>query len=229
MHPGAMPDRRSAARDLARRALARGEPMGWFEELYAAARDGSVSVPWADLAPSPELLTWLERARPLLDGRRVCVVGCAYGDDAAHLAGLGASVVAFDCAPTAIERAAERFGDSGVEWLAAELLHLPEHLRLGFDLVVEINTLQVLPADLRPAAAAAIAALVAPGGQLFVAARLRLPGEAEGLMPWPLLEQELSAFEAAGLTAAQRTVLFDGEDPPVRRIIAEFERPNPTL
>ncbi|QDU65492.1 class I SAM-dependent methyltransferase [Engelhardtia mirabilis] len=225
-----MTDRRSTARDLARRALARGEPLAWFEELYAAAAvDDSVGVPWTDLEPSPELIAWLERARPEVDGRRVCVVGTGYGDDANHLAKLGASVVAFDCAPTAIARAAERFPDQDIEWLVAELRHLPERLRLGFDLVVEINTLQVLPPDLRPAAAAAIAALVAPGGRLFVAARLRLPGESEGLMPWPLLEQELGAFEAAGLHARERSVLMDGEDPPVRRIVAEFERPDPSL
>ena len=222
----AMDDRRKLARELAGAALARGEPLAWFEELYRAAREEGATVPWADLAPSPELLRWLEEAQPPLDGRRVAVVGAGYGDDAALLAARGAQVAAFDCAPSAVAVAVERFAGSRVEWIVADVLRLPRRLELGFDLVVEVNTLQVLPRDLRTAAAAGIASLVAPGGELFVAARLRLPGEPEGAMPWPLLEQELAAFEAAGLVRGPRAVLLDDEEPPVRRISASFVRPS---
>lgn len=214
---------------MATEALERGTPLAWFEELYRAEREGRATVPWADLAPSPELIEWLDREQPDLSAARVAVVGTGFGDDAAELAHRGARVVAFDCAPSAVERAAERFPLPAIEWLAADLLHLPDRLRLGFDLVVEVNTLQVLPADLRPAAAAAIAELVAPGGELFLAARLRLPSEPPGAMPWPLLEVELASFAAAGLRDVDRRVLFDGEDPPVRRIVARLRRPNPRV
>lgn len=223
-----MTDPRQLARSMARRALERGEPLGWFEELYSAARDGAVTVPWAEFHPDRLFVDWLDGRAEELGGRRAIVVGTGFGDDAAELARRGARVVAFDCAPSALERAAQRFGDLGIEWLAADLLHLPDRLRLGFDLVVEINTLQVLPPDLRPAAAAAIAGLVAPGGELFVQARLRLPLEPEGTMPWPLLEQELDAFEAAGLVRGERRVLLDDEEPPVRRILACLSRANPS-
>ena len=52
-----MTDRR-AARQLAAGAVAAGQPLRWFEQLYSAAdRDGS-PVPWADHEPNPNLLSW---------------------------------------------------------------------------------------------------------------------------------------------------------------------------
>jgi len=51
------PDR-SKARQLAREHLDRGDALGWFEVLYAAAKGGPSVIPWADMAPNPNLVRW---------------------------------------------------------------------------------------------------------------------------------------------------------------------------
>jgi len=225
-------DRRRSAREFAARAIERGEPLAWFEELYAAAQRGAATVPWADLAPCPQLEDWLDGRLDLPPARahtRALVVGCGFGDDAALLARRGHRVVAFDVAPTAIERARERFAHLcpvlDVQWCAADLLALPSDFAGAFELVVEVNTLQVLPRSLRDTASAALARALAPGGQLFLAARARRSDEPEGAMPWPLLAEEVEAFAAHGLVRRGHLVLLDAEEPPVRRHVALFERP----
>ena len=87
--------------------------------------------------------------------------------------------------------------------------------------MVESYTLQVLPPDLRPVAARAIAATLAPGATLLVIARGRDESEDRGTMPWPLTPAELR-----GLFAEPALVSFedfrDDEEPPVRRLRAAF-------
>jgi hypothetical protein len=63
--------------------------------------------------------------------------------------------------------------------------------------VIEIRTLQSL-SEPRPAAAA-IAAMVAPGGELFVRCLGRDDGEPVKSRPWPLTRTDLRAFVDAGL------------------------------
>ncbi len=43
---------RAIARELAGQHLAEGDPLGWFETLYAAAAGDSSVIPWADLTPN---------------------------------------------------------------------------------------------------------------------------------------------------------------------------------
>jgi SAM-dependent methyltransferase len=180
-----------------------------FEEIYARAGDDLASVPWARLAPHPLLVMWLDApgwpgghaARPAADGGEALVVGCGLGDDAEELGRRGYAVTAFDVSPTAIARCRERFARSPVCYRVADVLSLPGQWRDRFSLVVEINTLQSLPRADRPAAVAAIAATVAPGGLLFVrclAVRQNAPDGPE--RPWPVSRSELHGFTAAGLT-----------------------------
>lgn len=210
---------RATARELAARSLAAGDDTGWFEELYAAARDGDAIVPWADLAPFPGLV---DRARP--GTGRAVVVGCGLGDDAEFLASLGWSVTAFDVSSTAVAGARERFPDSTVDYLTADLLDLPSVW--AFDLVVEVFTVQVLTGDARERAIDAIAGLVAPGGTLQVLARHREEGDDPGQMPWPLTRAEMESFTPHGLTAVRIEDYLDGEEPPKRRWYGEFTRPS---
>src|SRR6185295_8490123 len=114
---------RTRARALARDAIARGDAVGWFEDLYREADAGTTVVPWADLVPNPHLVEWLDTA-PASRGR-VLDVGTGLGDNAEELARRGYSVVAFDVAATAIERARERFPQSTVEYCVANLLEPP--------------------------------------------------------------------------------------------------------
>src|SRR4051812_7546002 len=118
------PDRTRAVQ-LATEAAATGNPLDWFEQLYAEAADPE-DVPWAELAPN----TWLVRQPELQTGAgRALVVGCGYGDDAAWLASRGWSVTAFDIAASAVHAASERFADTGIEFVSADLLALPDEWR----------------------------------------------------------------------------------------------------
>ncbi len=49
---------RHRAQQLASEFLARAGAKGWFEALYAEAGDDYAAVPWADLAPNPNLVEW---------------------------------------------------------------------------------------------------------------------------------------------------------------------------
>jgi SAM-dependent methyltransferase len=215
-------DARAAARELAQRALSAGEPLRWFEELYAAADRGDAAVPWADLRPNPVLVQELPGLE--VSGKRVLVVGCGYGDDAALLARAGGKVTAFDIAPSAVARCAERFGELDVSWVVADALAPDAAWARGFDLVVEVFTLQVLPPRERGRAGAALGGCVAPGGRLFAYCRGRDPDEPAGAMPWPLTADEVMALAADGLEVERFDDFLDGEEPPVRRFLALLRR-----
>jgi SAM-dependent methyltransferase len=213
---------RARARTLAREAIARGEPLAWFERLYREAATGTATVPWADLVPNPYLVAWLD-AHPAPPGRALDV-GTGLGDNAEELARRGWDVVAFDVAATAIDGARARFPASRVRYVTADLLAPPVDWRGAFDLVAETYTLQVLPPPERAVAARALGDLVAPGGTLLVLARGREPGDPEGAMPWPLTRPEVEAIGRAGLRLAAFEDFLDAEYPPVRRFRAAFRR-----
>ncbi|MGH9165954.1 MAG: class I SAM-dependent methyltransferase [Acidimicrobiales bacterium] len=222
---------RTVARRLAAEAIAVGAPLDWFERLYAGAQAGRWEVPWADLTPNRRLLSWAGESD--LDGRgdRALVVGCGLGDDAEALAALGFTVTAFDVAPSAVRRCRQRFPDSPVDYVAADLLHLPAEWAARFSLVFEANTLQVLPAGpWRDGGRAALAPLVSPGGRLVVIARARDEDDDIGTMPWPLTRREVLACAGDDphpvLVNDTLVEFVDEEDPPVRRFLAVFRRPD---
>jgi SAM-dependent methyltransferase len=215
------PDRTRAVQ-LATEARATDRPLDWFEQLYSEARDPE-DVPWAELAPNQ----WLVRQSEVQAGSgRALVVGCGYGDDAAWLTARGWTVTAFDIAPSAVRTAQDRFGGSGIEFVTADLLDLPDHWQSAYDLVVEIFTLQVLPqAGLRERAFAALTGVLRPGGLLFVHCRLRHPDDPPGDFPWPLTPGEVRAG-LAGLTIEQFDDFIDDTgDQPVRRLRALARKP----
>jgi SAM-dependent methyltransferase len=199
-----------------------GQPLRWFEELYAAADRGDAVVPWADLAPNPILVRELDALR--VDGLRTLVVGCGYGDDAALLAGAGAQVTAFDIAPSAVARCRERFPSIGVDWRVGDVLAPDPSWSTAYDLVVEIFTLQSLPAAERGLAADVLARCVAPGGRWFVYCRGREPDEPAAGPPWPLTADEVQALASGGLAVERFEDFLDDEEPPVRRLLAVLRR-----
>jgi SAM-dependent methyltransferase len=214
---------RRYARQLAADSIARGDAVGWFETLYAAAEQGTTAVPWADLAPYPRLVSALAGI-PV--GGRALVVGCGLGDDAEHVASLGFTTVAFDVSPTAIATARRRFPRSTVQYVTADLLSPPRAWAGAFDLVVEVFTLQVLTGAARRTAIARLARLVAPGGRLLVLGRARDEHEDRGQMPWPLTRAEIESFRDYGLTEQSIVDFLDHESGgPVRRWRAWFTAP----
>lgn len=184
---------------LANESVERGDPTGWFEELYAAGESGEVTMAWDRSEPQPLLADWTGSADLDGTGRRAIVVGCGLGADAEHLAGLGFTTAAFDLSPTAIRTARSRYPDSTVDYRVADLFDLPAEWRQAFDLVVEIYTVQALPRELREQAVGAVAELVAPGGTLLaIQAVLGADDDGSG-PPWPLTRDEIGAFADHGL------------------------------
>jgi SAM-dependent methyltransferase len=204
------------ARRIATESGGGADPTAWFERLYAAAAEGETVVPWDRGAPHPLVAEWAEGVSG--DGRRALVVGAGFGADAELLSGLGFDTVAFDIAPTAVRAARERVPGSAVDYRVADLLDPPAEWRGGFDLVVEVFTVQALPDEVRPRAIANVGELVAPGGTLLVvaAAREERDGPVAG-PPWPLTGAEVDAFAAPGLRR-ERVERSDG------RWRAEFRR-----
>jgi ubiquinone/menaquinone biosynthesis C-methylase UbiE len=204
------------ARRLAAEALAADDPTGWFERLYR----GDQTVPWHQGGPDPFLVRWATDRTLDGAGLTALVIGAGLGDDAEFVAGLGFDTVAFDVAPSAVERARRRFPDSTVRYEVADLLDLPADWQ--FDLVVENFTVQSLPMGLRERATAAVAATVAPGGTLIVHATYRDPAVERPGPPWPLTRSDLELFALEPVTV---TRIPEPGHPELATWQAEFTRP----
>jgi SAM-dependent methyltransferase len=133
------------------------------------------------------------------------------------LASWGFQTAAFDISETAIGGARKRYPNSTVKYQAANLLDPPSDWRGQFDFIFEANTLQVLPAALRPQAIKNISSFLHPDGLLLVIARGREPSDPEGQMPWPLTREELSAFTTHGLKELSFEVVPDVNEPGIQR------------
>lgn len=216
-------DKRTAARELAREHIGRGDPLGWFEALYHGAKGDPSRIPWADLAPNPLFTQWLD-ANPLPEGTPSLKVGCGLGDDAEEMARRGLSVTAFDISPTAVGWCERRFTGTPVRYQVADLFQAPPEWAGAYDFILESYTLQVLPASLRPDAVKRICSFLGPNGRLLLLCRARDKGEPEGSMPWPLTRDDLDAFLSCGLRLLSLEDFLDLETPPVRRFRAVFAR-----
>jgi len=219
-----MENSKSTIQQLAKNYADRGDPNGWFEEFYSQA-DGDISkVHWADLAPNPLLIDWLERHPTAFVGKRAVVVGCGLGDDAELLKRYGYNVTAFDISPSAVAMCRARYPDSTVDYRVGDLFNHPQEWRRGFDLVYECNTIQILQGPSRVIALEAISDLVAAGGEIIVSCRSRDKGEQLDSFPRPLDRSEIDGFRKMGLVEIYFLAYDDHQEPPVPHFFAVYQR-----
>ncbi len=222
-------DRRARARELAAEYLAKGDPKGWFEQLYREAAAGKSTIPWADRHANPNLVDFWKRNTIQANGKTALAIGCGFGDDAEQLAAWGFKVTAFDISESAIRVCRQRFPGSRVKYTTADLFSSPPEWTRAFDFILESYTLQVLPPQLREPAICCIADFVRRGGHLLIITRARGEEDAPGLMPWPLIDRDLDKVKTCGLRELSFEDYFDLESPPVRRFRALYERCSQTV
>jgi hypothetical protein len=210
------------------RSTRQDEWRSYFERVYATAAGDAAAVPWSDGDANPALVAWLNAEAPGLirPGATVAVVGCGLGDDVRELSDRGYDAMGFDCSPTAVDWARRRHPDIADRLHIADLLSLPGHMLRRHDLVVEINTIQSLPPELRQSAGAGVVALARPRGIVLAICRGREEGEALEGPPFALTVRELvEAMAAQGLSPLREVDEFlDGEEPPKRRLRGMFRR-----
>ena len=213
-----------STQSLAETYAKRGDPNGWFEEFYAQANGDIHNVYWADLKPNPLLIGYLEEHK-VQTGAQAITIGCGLGDDAEALSQYGFHVTAFDISPSAINMCRQRYPDSAVDYLVADLFNYPYEWKRRFDLIYECNTIQILKGPDRVRAVDAIANLLASKGELLVSCRSRNAGEQSDAFPLALDREEINGFQRAGLTEKHFISYDDDQDPPVPHFFAIYKRP----
>ncbi|WP_373527449.1 class I SAM-dependent methyltransferase, partial [Nostoc sp.] len=156
-------------------------------------------------------------------GQKALVIGCGLGDDAEALAHRGFEVTAFDISPTAIAWCQERFPNSTVNYVVADLLAIPPQWHQAFDFVFECRNIQSLPLNVRSSVISSVAFVVAPGGTLLLITRVRDTEAEPSGPPWPLSYSELKQFENLGLQQVEKLVFLESELD-VKQVRIEYQR-----
>ncbi len=211
-------------KQLATQAIEESNPTAWFDVLYSQSQGDVTQIPWAKLTCHPYLQDWLTTFNPEGEGHSALVIGCGLGDDAEALAARGFQVTAFDISPTAIDWCQQRFPDSSVNYVVADLLTLPSQWHQAFDLVVEIRNIQALPLSLRSTVIASVASVVAVAGTLVVINRLRETEVEPDGPPWPLSNSELAQFTELGLQEVSRILFHEGERVDIPQVRLEYQK-----
>jgi 2-polyprenyl-3-methyl-5-hydroxy-6-metoxy-1,4-benzoquinol methylase len=190
------------------------DPTGWFDSIYKSANGDHTKVFWADLEPSPYLVSWLEKNPIDKPSKRACVIGCGVGDDAEALSEFGFEVTAFDISVTAIELCKNRYKDTKVNYVVADLFDYPKEWFESFDIVYECNTIQVLPGDYRIKARIAMSSLICKNGYILVSCRSRNESEKENAIPLPLTKGEMDEFVNSDKLKEISFLAYDDEQIP---------------
>jgi len=201
-------------------------PTDWFEELYGSAAVDGTGVPWASMRTHAAFEEWL-RDTPLDgQGKSALVVGCGMGDDAIELERRGFAVTAFDVSQNAIAFCRNRFPDSSVKFLTADLLAEQPQWHAAFDFVLEIYTVQALPPAYEAQSIAAISGFVAPGGTLLVVAETsQAPRDFERGPPWLLTKDHVAGFVSHGLEVTGQAVTPGALGTGNAQYVTSFTRP----
>ncbi|PLY07696.1 MAG: class I SAM-dependent methyltransferase [Arcobacter sp.] len=201
------------------------DPTGWFDNIYKNAKGNYKAVFWADLQASPYLVSWLKENKKIKEKNNACVIGCGVGDDAEALSEFGFKVTAFDISASAIELCKNRYPNTKVNYLVADLFDYPKEWFEKFNVVYECNTIQVLPGDYRKKARKAMSNLIAKDGYILFSCRSRKEGEQEDDIPLPLSKSELDEFiNIDGLKEISFLAYDDTQEPSVPHFFAIYQK-----
>ncbi|MFT5660340.1 MAG: 2-polyprenyl-3-methyl-5-hydroxy-6-metoxy-1,4-benzoquinol methylase [Sulfurimonas sp.] len=200
------------------------DPLGWFNSIYTDAMGDHNNVFWADLAPSPYLLQWLENSPQKAQNKKAIVIGCGVGDDAEALSAFGYDVTAFDIAPEAIKLCKQRYPQTKVDYIVADLFSYPTFWSENFDLVYECNTIQVLPGKYRILARDKMISFLKPDAYILVSCRSRLSGKQEDAIPLPLDRDEIDTFTHCSLQEKSFLIYNDNQTPSVPHFFASYQK-----
>lgn len=198
----------------------------WFDNVYVKAKGDSNQVPWANMTANAYLKDWLNQHPQFGKGlaRKALVVGCGLGDDAEALAEKGFDVTAFDISPTAIDWCKQRFPDSSVNYVVADLFdeNVTKKWQRNFDFVFESRTIQSLPLKVRQQTMATIAQFVAEEGTLLVVTVTRDTPEEPSGPPYPLSLEEVDYFQKLGLKEISRNSYSEKNSRFAKRLRIEY-------
>ena len=182
-------------------------PADWFEPLYAQSGSDGSGIPWANMTTHPSFLKWLSRTPLEGNGQTALVVGCGMGDDAIELEARGFKVTAFDVSDSAIKYCKDRFPESNVSFVQADLLKQQPDWNRKFDFVLEIFTVQALPPKYEDELIDNICQFVAPEGYLLVIAEVSDEKRTfENGPPWLMTPQHVDKFTSCGMDVVERNI-----------------------
>jgi SAM-dependent methyltransferase len=163
---------------------------------WDAAYAGSTPPPWDLGRPQPAFVRLAEQG--LLTGQ-LLDLGCGTGEQTLLAASSGAEALGVDVSPLALEQARGKAGARGIKarFEVADALSLRD-LGLSFDTVIDSGLFHVFDDDSRARYVASLAAVLRPGGHLYLMCFSdRQPGT---LGPRRVSQDELRAAFADGWT-----------------------------
>lgn len=160
------------------------------------ARFAAGQLPWDRGAPSPQLLSWLDRAE--LTPCRIAVPGCGQGWEVAELARRGFEVTAIDYTEAAVACTQALCAAVGVQAKVVRADVLAYQPAQAFDAVYEQTCLCALHPDHWVAYAIQLGTWVRHGGSLWcLLMQMPRPGAAsEGLIQGPPYHCDVHAVRA---------------------------------
>ena len=199
------------------------EPTSWCDSIYKDAKGDYRKVFWSDLESNPYLLEYISNDKS--DGKKAIVIGCGVGDDAFSLSEAGYKVTSFDISPSAIDLCKNRYVNSKIDFLVADLFDYPSSWFENFDLVYECNTIQILSGKYRTLAREKISSLIKKGGSVLVSCRSRIEGKQENDIPKPLDKKEINEFVNQDKLKEISFISYsDNQEPAIWHFFAEYKK-----